>query len=71
MPDVNDDIGVDRYSFRLLAHWPIGAAKENSATAFDGVKHRLFVVGAPGALAVLNSDTEKITNTSIHPLGRR
>jgi DNA-binding beta-propeller fold protein YncE len=54
---------VDRDSFRLLAQWPTGAAKRNSAIAFDGVKHRLFVVGEPGALAVLNSDTGEITNT--------
>jgi DNA-binding beta-propeller fold protein YncE len=54
---------VDRDSFRLLAQWPTGAAKDNSAIAFDGAKHRLFVVGEPGALAVLNSDTGRITNT--------
>jgi DNA-binding beta-propeller fold protein YncE len=54
---------VDRDSFRLLDQWPTGAAKRNSAIAFDGVNHRLFVVGEPGAMAVLNSDTGKITNT--------
>jgi DNA-binding beta-propeller fold protein YncE len=54
---------VDRVSFRLLTEWSTGAAKDNSAIAFDGNKHRLFVVGEPGALAVLNSDTGRITNT--------
>jgi hypothetical protein len=54
---------VERDNFRLLAQWPTGAAKRNSAIAFDSAKHRLFVVGEPGAMAVLNSDTGKITNT--------
>jgi hypothetical protein len=41
----------------------VGPAKRNSAIAFDGVHHRLFVVGEPGAMAVLNSDTGAITDT--------
>jgi WD40 repeat protein len=54
---------VDRDSLLLLAQWPTGPAKQNSAVAFDGSHHRLFVVGEPGWLAVLNSDTGVITDT--------
>lgn len=63
LADKNMVAVVDRDSFRLLAQWPTEAAKRNSAIAFDSIKHRLFVVGEPGALAVLNSDTGKIINT--------
>ncbi len=63
LADKNMVAVVDRDSFRLLAQWPTGAAKRNSAIALDSAKHRLFVVGEPGAMAVLNSDTGKITNT--------
>jgi DNA-binding beta-propeller fold protein YncE len=63
LADKNIVAVVDRNSFRLLAQWSTGPAKTNSAIAFDGIHHRLFVVGEPGVLAVLNSDTGKITDT--------
>jgi DNA-binding beta-propeller fold protein YncE len=54
---------VDRDSFRVLALWPIGAAKRNSPIAFDRIHHRLFVVGESGAMVVMNSDSGEITAT--------
>jgi hypothetical protein len=63
LADKNIVAVVDRDNFRVLAQWPTGAAKRNSAIAFDSVRHRLFVVGEPGALTVLNSDTGSITDT--------
>jgi DNA-binding beta-propeller fold protein YncE len=63
LADKNMVAVVDRDSFKLLAQWPTGAAKRNSATAFDNVKHRIYVMGKSGSLTVLNTDTGKITNT--------
>jgi WD40 repeat protein len=53
---------VDRDSFSVLAQWPTGAARRNSAIAFDSAKRRLYVMGKSGVLAVLNADTGEITN---------
>ena len=63
LADKNTVAVVDRDSFKLLAQWPTGAAKRNSAIAFDGVKHRIYVMGRTGALVVMNTETGKITDT--------
>jgi len=63
LADKNIVAVVDRDSFKILAQWTTGAAKTNSAISFDAVHHRLFVVGEPGVMVVLNSDTGKITDT--------
>jgi DNA-binding beta-propeller fold protein YncE len=67
LADRNTIAVVDRNSFRILAQWPVGAAKRNSAIAFDSASHRLFVVGEPGAMVVMNSDTGKVTDTIAVP----
>jgi DNA-binding beta-propeller fold protein YncE len=62
LADKNALAVIDRSSFRLLRRWPTGPARRNSAIAFDAANHRLFVVGEPGAMVVMNSDTGEITN---------
>ena len=60
---------LDRDSFKLLALWPVGAAKRNSAIIFDAAMHRLYVMGKVGFMTTLNSDTGEITDTISVPQG--
>jgi DNA-binding beta-propeller fold protein YncE len=67
LADKNTVAVMDRDTFKISAQWTIGRVKRNSAIAFDNAKHRLYVMGKSGALAVLNTDTGKVTNTVAVP----
>ena len=60
---------VDRRNLKLLATWPVTAAKQNAMVAFDPDQHRLYVVCRdPGTVVVMNSDTGAIVATQPAPL---
>lgn len=60
---------VDRRTLKLLATWPVTAAKQNAMVAFDPDQHRLYVVCRdPGMVVVMNSDTGAVVDTQPAPL---
>ena len=60
---------VDRRTLKLIATWPVTAAKQNAMVAFDPDQHRLYVVCRdPGMVVVMNSDTGAVVDTQPAPL---
>jgi len=60
---------VDRKTLKLMAVWPVPAAKQNAMVAFDATQHRLYVVCRdPGMVVVMNSDTGAVVGTQPAPL---
>ena len=60
---------VDRKALKLIAMWPVPAAKQNAMVAFDSAQHRLYVICRdPGMVVVMNSDTGALVGTQPAPL---
>jgi hypothetical protein len=60
---------VDRATMKVLATWPVPAARQNAMVAVDEPRHRLYVgCRQPGTVVVMNSDTGAITNSVPSPL---
>ncbi len=60
---------VDRRTLKLIATWPVTAAKQNAMVAFDPDQHRLYVVCRdPGMVVVMNSDTGAVVDSQPAPL---
>ncbi len=56
--DKNEVDVIDKRSLKVIARWPIHAARQNALAALDEKTHRLFIVTRdPGKMIVLNSDT--------------
>src|ERR1700688_4616788 len=55
---------IDREKKTVTATWPLGELHGNTPIAYDGVNHRVFVVGRkPPSLVVLDSESGKIVAT--------
>ena len=55
---------IDRQKRTVIATWPLGDLHGNTPLAYDGVNHRVFVVGRkPPSLVVLDSESGKIIAT--------
>ena len=60
---------VDRKQMKVIATWPVPAAKQNAMVAFDEANHRLYVVCRdPGMVVVMNSDNGSVVSTAPAPL---
>lgn len=60
---------VDRKAMKVLATWPVPAARQNAMVAFEPAQHRLYVVCRdPGMVVVMNSDTGAVVGTQPAPL---
>ena len=60
---------VDRKQMKVIATWPVPAAKQNAMVAFDEAAHRLYVVCRdPGMVVVMNSDNGSVVTTAPAPL---
>jgi DNA-binding beta-propeller fold protein YncE len=67
--DKNTIAVIDRVTRELITQWPLGAAEQPSALAFDEDQHRLFVgCRRPGMLVVLDTDSGKVV-TSLPSIG--
>src|ERR1700688_5292357 len=55
---------IDREKKTVTSTWPLGELHGNTPIAYDGVNHRVFVVGRqPPSLVVLDSEAGKIVAT--------
>src|SRR6202166_3143505 len=55
---------IDREKKTVTTTWPLGELHGNTPIAYDGVNHRVFVVGRkPPSLVVLDSESGKIVAT--------
>jgi hypothetical protein len=60
---------VDRKGMKLIATWPVPAARQNAMIAFDVAQHRLYIVCRdPGMVVVMNSDSGAVVDTQPAPL---
>jgi hypothetical protein len=60
---------VDRKAMKLIATWPVPAARQNAMVAFDVAQHRLYIVCRdPGMVVVMNSDNGAVVDTQPAPL---
>jgi DNA-binding beta-propeller fold protein YncE len=60
---------VDRKTMKVLATWPVPAAKQNAMVALDPQQHRLYVVCRdPGKVVVLDSNDGHLIGSETAPL---
>lgn len=67
VPAANHIAVVSRSQGKVVATWPVRAAKDNVPMGFDRISHRLFVGCAPGKLAIFDTLTgREIAGLDIH-----
>jgi DNA-binding beta-propeller fold protein YncE len=59
VPTANHVAVVSRRQGKVIATWPVRAAKDNIPMGFDRASHRLFIGCAPGKLVVFETPTGK------------
>jgi len=68
VPEANHVAVIDRKLKKVVATWPVAAAKDNVPMALDRASHRLFVGCEPGKLAVLDTVTgQPVATVDIAP----